>query len=241
MVQVPLEGIARGGKEKVRLRKRETCPACRGSGAKAGTQPKKCESCGGTGRRVTSRRDAGVMFQSITSCTACYGRGETIEQPCPECKGEREVEREETLTVNIPPGVEEGMVLRIPGHGLPSRDAGGGAGDLFVIVQSAPDPRFQRDGADLWHREEMSVVDAVLGTSLQVPTLNGSVRVTVPPGTQPDSVLRLKGKGLPHFGTKGRGDLFLRINVRIPEKLGSEEHKLWERLRAVARSEKRSA
>jgi molecular chaperone DnaJ len=241
VVRVPLEGIARGGQEKVRLKKRETCPACRGSGAKAGTQPKKCESCGGTGRRVTSRRDAGVMFQSITSCVACYGRGETIEQPCPECKGAGEVEREETLTVNIPPGVEEGMVLRVPGHGLPSRDAGGGAGDLFVVVQSAPDPRFQRDGADLWHREEMSVVDAVLGTSLQVPTLNGNVKVTVPPGTQPDSVLRLKGKGLPHFGTKGRGDLFLRIQLRIPDKLGSEERKLWERLRAVGRSEKQSA
>ena len=107
------------------------------------------------------------------------------------------------------------------------------------MVQTAPDARFERDGTNLWHREEIPVADAVLGTRLDIPTLNGPVKVTIPAGTQPDSVLRLKQKGLPEFGGKRRGDLFLRLNVRIPEKLGAEERKLWERLRTVARAEKR--
>jgi molecular chaperone DnaJ len=188
---------------------------------------------------VTSRKDAGVTIQQITTCPSCRGRGELIEQPCPGCNGYREVEREETLTVNIPVGVEEGMALRVPGHGLPSPSAAGVAGDLFVVVQTAPDPRFERDGAQLWHREELSVADAVLGTSLDVLTLNGPVKVTVPPGTQPNSILRLKGKGLPEFASKRRGDLLLRMEVRVPERLGAEERKLWERLRAITKKEKR--
>jgi molecular chaperone DnaJ len=130
------------------------------------------------------------------------------------------------------------MALRVPGHGLPSHDAGGTAGDLYVVVRTAPDTRFERDGTNLWHREEIPVTDAVLGTSLDALTLNGRLRVTIPPGTQPNSVLRLKGKGLPEFGGKGRGDLFLRVDVRMPEKLSAEERKLWERLRAIAKKEK---
>jgi molecular chaperone DnaJ len=239
LVQVPLERIATGGEEDVRVRRRQSCPTCHGSGAKPGTQPKRCDACGGTGQRVTSRRDAGVAIQQITTCPSCRGRRELIEQPCPECNGRREVEREEKLTVNIPAGVEEGMALRIPGRGLPSRDARGAAGDLFVVIQSAPDSRFERDGADLWHREEISVADAVLGTGLDVPTLNGPVKVTIPPGTQSDSILRLRRKGLPEFGRKKQGDLYLRVAVRIPEKLGAEERKLWERLRTVEKAAKR--
>jgi len=239
MVQIPLERVATGGKETVRLARPQTCPTCQGSGAKAGTQPKRCEACSGTGQHVTSRKDAGVTFQQITTCSTCRGRGKLIEQPCAECGGHREVEREETLTVNIPAGAEEGMALRVPGHGLPSHDASGTAGDLYVVIRTAPDTRFERDGANLWHREEIPVADAVLGTRLDIPTLNGPIKVTIPAGTQPDSVLRLKQKGLPEFGGKKRGDLFLRLNVRIPEKLGTEERKLWERLRTVVKAEKR--
>ena len=238
MVQIPLERVATGGKENVRLRRRQICPTCRGSGAKPGTQPKRCDACGGSGQQVTSRREGGVSIQQITTCPSCRGRRELIDQPCPDCNGDREVEREETLTVNIPAGVEEGMALRIPGHGLPSPDAGGAVGDLFVVVRTAPDTRFERDGANLWHREEVSVADAVLGASLDIPTLNGRLKVNVPAGTQPNSVLRLRGKGLPEFGGKKRGDLYLRVNVRVPEKLGSEERKLWEHLRTIAKKEK---
>jgi molecular chaperone DnaJ len=127
------------------------------------------------------------------------------------------------------------MALRVPAHGLPSPEPGGPPGDLYVVVRSAPDERFARTGADLWRTETLSVADAVLGTQIEVPTLNGAVEVTVPPGTQPGEVLRLRGKGLPVFGGRGRGDLNLRIEVRIPERLSAEERELYERLRALAR------
>lgn len=237
-VEVPLEKVMTGGRETVHLTRPETCPACRGSGAKPGTQPKRCESCGGSGQHVAGRREGGVMFQKITTCAACGGHGQVIEEVCPECGGRGEVEREEKLTVNVPVGVEEGMALRAPGHGLPSREAGGAPGDLFVVVRSLPDSRFERAGIDLWHREWVQIADAVLGTTLEVPTLDGRATVTIPPGSQPDAVLRLRGKGLPEFGRKKRGDLFLRLGVKVPEKLLPEERKLWERLRAVGRKDK---
>jgi molecular chaperone DnaJ len=173
------------------------------------------------------------MFQQITTCAACHGRGSIIEQPCTECHGTGEVERDETLTVTIPVGVEEGTALRIPGHGLPSREHGGTPGDLFVVVRSAPDPRFERHGADLWRSETLEIPDAVLGTELAVPTLDDPITVTVKAGTQPGTVLRLHGKGLPVFGGSGRGELYVRVQVRVPEHVSREERKLYGRLRAL--------
>jgi molecular chaperone DnaJ len=129
------------------------------------------------------------------------------------------------------------MALRISGHGLPSPEANGPPGDLFVVVHSAPDVRFERHGADLWHSETVPLVDAVLGTSLDVPTLDGTVTVTIPPGTQPGTVLRLHGKGLPAYGQSSRGSLYLRLRVSVPEQLSAEERQLYERLRTVRQHE----
>ena len=143
---------------------------------------------------------------------------------------------EEALTVTIPVGVEEGMALRVPGHGLPSRDPGGTPGDLLVVVRSTPDARFERHGADLWRLAVVQVTDAILGTRLEVPTLDGHATVTVPPGTQPDTVLRLPHKGLPVFESPERGDLYLRVGVHIPEQLSAEERTLYERLRALKKT-----
>jgi molecular chaperone DnaJ len=143
------------------------------------------------------------------------------------------VQSEEELTVTIPVGAEDGMVLRIPGRGWPSEEAGGPPGNLFVVVHSRPDPRFERRGADLWRAETVSLVDAVLGTTQPVPTLEGSATVTIPAGTQPDTLLRLRGKGLPVFGSKERGDLYVAVRVRVPDQLSAKERKLYERLRAL--------
>lgn len=234
---VPLQRIATGGEEKVRIIRPDTCPTCHGSGAAPGTRPRTCEVCGGTGqqRKVRGKGKGNVVIQQIVTCPACGGRGQVIDRYCPACNGRGEVERQETLSLTVPAGIEEGMALRIPGHGMPSREAGGTRGDLFVVIRSAPDPRFTRDGADLWHTEMISVADAALGTELKVPTLDGTATVTVPPGTQPDAVLRLRGKGLPEFGSKGRGDLYLRLRIHIPEQLAAEERELYERLRAITR------
>jgi molecular chaperone DnaJ len=232
-VTVPLERVLTGGEEPVHLSRPSSCDACHGSGAKAGTEPKFCETCGGSGKQSKSQQKGGVSFQQISTCRACGGRGKVIEQPCPDCAGRGQRLRDETLTVKVPPGVEEGMALRVPGHGLPSREEGGAPGDLFVVIRTAPDTRFERRGADLWRDETIEVADAVLGTKLKAPTLDGGVAAKVPAGTQPDTVLRLHGKGLPHFGSAGRGDFFLRIQVRIPEKLSVEEEALYHRLRAL--------
>lgn len=232
---VPLERILTGGEEKLHYRRLAACPTCRGSRAKPGTQPRKCDKCGGTGRQVKRERQKGVMLQQITTCRACDGEGTLIDQHCPECLGRGRVERDETLSVKIPPGIEEGAALRVSGHGMPSEDARGVPGDLFVIVRNAPDPRFDRVNAELWRTETVGVADAVLGTTLMVPTLDGApVAVTVAPGTQPETVLRLRGKGLPEFGRHRRGDLFVRLKVRVPERPSAEERKLYERLRALA-------
>ena len=233
-ISIPLERVASGGEEKVRLNRPSVCPACRGTGAEGGA-PKACQTCGGSGRvsRSTRREKQHVVIQQISVCPTCQGRGSIIEHPCRKCHGSGEVELEEDLTVKIPRGVEEGMALRIPGKGMPSSEAGGLPGDLFVVVRSRRDPRFERSGADLLRQETIPLIDAVLGATLQVPTLDGSVNVTIPPGTQPGALLRLKEKGLPEFGNGRHGELYLRIEVRVPEKLSREERELYERLRDI--------
>ncbi len=232
---VPLEQVASGGEETVQLHRPAACSSCHGTGAKSGTEPRVCKACSGTGQKVRSRHEGGVSFQQISICSDCGGRGRFIDSPCAECDGRGEISHREKLKVKIPPGVEEGMALRVPGHGMPSPDAGGQPGDLFVVVHTAPDSRFERLGADLLQVRTIEVADAVLGSKLCVPTLNGRVEAMVPPGTQPDTVLRLRGKGLPEFGDGRRGDLLLRLQVRIPKRLSRRERQLYDGLRAVDR------
>jgi molecular chaperone DnaJ len=230
---VPLERIARGGEETVRYRRIGPCDACKGSGAKPGTRPRACPGCAGTGEKSATRREQGVTIRRVSTCPDCGGRGSVIDQPCAACAGTGEAAREESLVVKIPPGAEDGLALRVPGRGYAGADARAAAGDLLVVVRAAPDARFERRGADLWRLQEIDVADAVLGAEIAVPTLDGSIAVKVPPGTQPDSQLRLRGKGLPRFGARGRGDLYLRLAVRLPERLSAEERSLWARLRAL--------
>ena len=232
---VPLEKINSGGDETVRFNRPVTCASCHGTGAKPGTEPRKCAACNGTGQQVTTRKESKeqgtISFQQITTCPVCHGQGSFIDHPCGSCNGSGEINRDDKLKVTIPAGVDEGTALRIPGHGLPSPDSSGPPGDLYVVVRSKPDSRFERRGADLWRLEHLEIPDAVLGTKIQVPTLDGPVEVKVPAGSQPDEVLRLKGKGLPVFGAPMRGDLNIRLQVHIPEKLTSEEKELYTQLR----------
>jgi molecular chaperone DnaJ len=177
-----------------------------------------------------------VLVQQVTACTVCGGRGIIIDDPCPYCKGTGDVTRAEKVKVSIPPGIDEGTTLRIPRHGMRAPEAGGVpgdayVGDAYVIVQSTADPRFERRGADLWHVEEIEVADAVLGTSRIVPTLDGEVSVDVSPGTQPGTVMRLAGKGLPHSNGTERGDLCVAIAVRVPQILTDRQRQVWEALR----------
>jgi molecular chaperone DnaJ len=232
-LMIPLERVATGGTEVLHFKRRVACAACKGTGADPGVPPRTCSECQGSGRKAVTERQAGFTFQQITTCPRCQGRGEIVDKPCAKCRGSGHTDQDETLKVKIPQGVEEGMVLRISQHGQPSPTPGGKPGDLFVVVHSKADSRFERQGADLWRTEELELEDAVLGASLKVPTLDGKVAVTIPPGTQPGEVLRLHGKGLPEFGHARHGDYYLRLQVVIPRTLNGEEQQLYERLRKL--------
>ncbi len=237
-ITVPLERVLSGGEETVHVGRPVSCQACQGSGAKAGTKPRTCSKCGGSGQLVRSQRKEGVSLQQITTCPDCGGRGNFIDNPCPECGGKGEISRDEVLTLRIPVGVEDGTALRVPGHGLPAEKPGIPPGDLFVLIHAADDLRFERHGRDLYRVETVDVADAVLGTSIDVPTLDGLVSIKVAPGTQPDSLLRLHGKGLPRFGGGARGDLYVRVQVHIPERLSERQRRLFEQVKAAGERKK---
>lgn len=232
---IPLEKVNTGGDETVRFNRPVSCPDCHGSGLQAGTETRECVACGGSGKQVTSRQEkkgqGSISVQQITVCPVCHGQGKFIDHPCGTCGGRGEINEDDNLKVTIPAGVDEGTALRIPGHGMPSRSAGGAPGDLYVIVRSKPDSRFERHGANLWRQELIEIPDAVLGTKIKVPTLDGQIEVKVPAGSQADEVLRLKGKGLPVFGAPMRGDMNIRLGVNIPKKLTREEKDLYQKLR----------
>ena len=234
---IPLEKVNSGGEELVHFSRPVVCSRCKGSGAEPGTEPRKCDACQGSGRQVTmrdeSKKRGTIRFQQVSTCPVCHGQGIFVDHPCKQCGGTGKQHKEDKLKVTIPAGVEEGMSLRIPGHGLPSDEASGESGDLYVVVRTASHPAFVRRGPDLWMTQPLEIPDAVLGTTLKIATLDGHVDVKVAAGTQPDEVLRLRGKGLVKFGGYGRGDINIRLLLRVPEHLGKEEKALYERLREM--------
>jgi len=238
-LEIPLERVLRGGEETVRYGRLQRCRVCDGSGAAPGHPPAPCKECGGSGQKAVTQRQGGITLTQITTCPACRGRGRIIDTPCSGCGGTGETEVTTELRVHVPVGAEDGMVLRIEGRGMPPPVPGGEPGDLLVVLRTAADARFERDGADLWRTETIEISDAVLGTELDVPTLEGSLRIRVPPGTQPGEVLRLRGKGLPTFGRAERGDLYVTVRVHIPERLSREQRALFEQLRKLERRGRR--
>lgn len=230
-LRLPLARVVTGGRETIRFQSPTLCSLCGGSGAKPGTSPRRCPECQGSGRKVVTRSIQGMEVQTLGTCPRCSGRGTLIDAPCPRCQGRGRALEERAVTLNLPVGVDDGAVLVARGQGLPSEVAGGAPGDLRVHVVTEPDPRFERRGADLLRVETVSVSDAVLGTRKQVPTLEGPVRLKIPPGTQPGQTLRLKGKGLPRPGGAGRGDLLVTVRVRVPRDLSQEERAHYEGLK----------
>jgi len=221
--ELSLEDIVKPTEKTITFYKNEVCPTCRGEGTKPGTSKITCPVCKGKG----------VVYQSAgfirfgQTCLECKGEGWIISKPCPECKGQGFVRKKKTLTVKIPAGIKNGSSLRIRGEG---EQAPGGAGDLYVTVKIKPHPLFKREGDDLLAETKISLVKAVLGGEIEVPTLDGKVKMSLPSGTQPQTLFRLKGKGLPNLHSSRRGDLFVRVNVEIPKKLSSREKALFEEL-----------
>jgi molecular chaperone DnaJ len=200
------------------------CETCTGSGAKPGTTPSACSTCGGHGKVRASQG----FFTIERTCHACQGRGEVISDPCGDCKGQGRVQRERTLSVNIPAGVEDGTRIRLAGEG----EAGlrsGPAGDLYIFLSIQQDAFFQRDGSDVFCRAPISMVKAAVGGHIDVPTLEETVtRVKIPAGTESGKQFRLKGKGMPVLRTKMMGDLYIQVDVETPKNLTKKQRELLE-------------
>jgi molecular chaperone DnaJ len=221
-LEITLEEAFRGKSATIKMPTSVTCEACSGSGARAGSKPVTCRTCGGHGR---VRAQQG-FFAIERTCPTCHGRGQTIDNPCDKCSGSGRLTRERTLSVNVPAGVEDGTRIRLTGEGEAGM-RGGPTGDLYIFLAVKPHPVFQRDGADLYCRVPISMVQAALGGDFTIRTLDGAEsRVTVPEGAQSGRQLRIRGKGMPILRSRDSGDLFVQLNVETPQNLTRRQREL---------------
>ncbi len=234
-VKLTLEEVAHGVEKKIKVKRQSQCGACHGSGAENGTAFSECPTCGGVGRvRQVVNTMLGQMVSEST-CPTCNGTGKRIRSVCKSCNGEGITAQEEVLSINIPAGVEEGMQLSMQGKGnYPPRGGRDGIpGDLLIVVEETNDSPLKRDGKNVHYDLFLSFPDAALGTQVEVPTIDGKVRITVEEGTQSGKILRLKGKGIKDIQGYGIGDQLIHINIWTPTQLTKEERKTLEKLRGT--------
>jgi len=227
-LEITLEEAARGMTAQLRIPRLEACDTCKGSGAAAGSQPETCSTCSGSGQ---VRYQQG-FFSVARTCHVCRGAGRVIKNPCPDCNGTGRVEREKQLEVKIPAGVETGSRLRVSGEGEAGTQ-GGPSGDLYVVIHVAEHEQFERQGSNLYEAVPITFAQAALGAEIMVKTLDEDEKVKVPMGTQTGTVFRLRGKGMPVLGGRGRGDLFVSVTVITPTTLTREQRRLLEQLAEV--------
>ena len=236
-VELTLEEAARGGDKEIHLARSEKCTDCGGSGAKAGTKPLSCPDCRGTGQKQDVKMRKDVRLVTVTTCARCQGRGQIVESPCPICQGSGYRFLPHRLKVKVPPGIDDGMIIRLPGQGEANAN-GGPPGDLLIHPHVRRHPIFERHGDDLYLVQSLTFPDAALGRTLHVTGLGGeTLQVAVPAGTQSGTALRLNGKGMPKVGEKGKGDLFVVVEVRTPADLSDRERALLRELAELQRSQ----
>jgi molecular chaperone DnaJ len=228
-VRLTLTEVALGVKKSIKIKSPERCTACHGNGAKAGTQPTTCGACGGRGEVRRAARSMFGQFISVAPCPTCNGEGTLVLEPCEVCRGEGRVRGERSVSVDIPAGVSSNNYLTLRGLGA-AGPRGGPSGDLLVMIDIKEDERFERQGDDLIYDLPLSFSQAALGGEHVVPTPYGEEDLRVPPGTQPETVLRLRGKGFPVLGKEGEGDLLVRVHVWTPERLTEEQERLFREL-----------
>lgn len=226
-VQISLNDVATGVEKKLKVNKLVACSHCGGSGAKDSSSIKTCTTCGGSGIVTQVQRTILGSMQTQSYCPSCNGTGRVITDKCRHCSGEGVVRAEEIIPINIPAGIEDGMQFTVRGKGNAARN-GGIAGDLIVLVEEEPHEELIRDGSDLIYNLMLDLPTAILGGTVEIPTITGKVKVKIDKGTQPNKVLRLRNKGLPHLQAYGTGDLLVNINVYIPENLSADERKTFE-------------
>jgi molecular chaperone DnaJ len=223
-----LEEIAAGVTKRIRLKRSKTCETCRGTGAARGGRSK-CPDCRGQGQVRQVRSSLFGQFVSVTACPRCHGEGEVVHDPCLQCRGEGAITDVATIDVKVPAGVAEGQYLTLRGEGNAGR-LGGPSGDLLVILREKAHDVFARDGEDLLLELPVGLPLLALGGKIEVPTLDGQAKLSIPGGTQPERVMRLRGKGLPRLRGGGAGDLLVRLRVVVPTKLNAREKDLLEEL-----------
>lgn len=232
-VKLDLSEIANGVEKKLKVKKYVECKHCSGSGAANGSSHSTCSTCRGTGQVTRISNTILGQMQTSSPCPTCEGEGKIITNKCAHCAGEGIVRDDEVITLNIPAGVEEGMQLSVSGRGNAAR-RGGINGDLLVVIEEEKHPELIREGSDLIYNLLLSVPDAILGAPVEIPTIDGKVKVKVDAGTQPGKILRLRGKGLPEVNSYNRGDLLVYINVYIPKDVSKDDRKVVEKLKESA-------
>lgn len=229
-VKLTLQEIANGVEKKIKVKKYNSCHHCNGTGAENGSSYTDCGTCRGTGQVTRISNTILGQMQTSSTCPTCQGEGRIITHKCAQCNGEGLLRNDEVVTIKIPAGVEEGMQLSVSGKGNAAR-RGGINGDLLVLIEEEKHIELIREGHDLIYNLTLTVPDAILGAPVEIPTIEGKVKVKIEPGTQPGKILRLKGKGLPEVNGYYRGDLMVRINVYIPAEVSRDEAKIVEKLR----------
>jgi molecular chaperone DnaJ len=228
-IKMNYEEIAKGVTKQIRVKKYVSCNVCNGSGAKDKNSVHTCSTCGGSGQvRKVSNTFLGQM-QTVTTCPTCNGEGTTITHKCGNCKGEGRVYGEETVSIDIPAGVQEGMQLSVGGRGN-AGERGGANGDLLILIEEEPHAELHRDGINVGHELFISFTDAVFGTQVEVPTIDGRAKIKIPAGTQSGKIFRLKGKGFPAVNSYERGDQLISVNVWTPQNLSIEEKAILEKM-----------
>ena len=221
-VSVSFTEAAFGCEKSVTLERSEQCPTCKGNGCAPGTTPEICPDCHGTGTVQTRRQTPMGVFASNGPCRKCGGTGRLIHQPCPDCRGTGAVRKRKTIKVNIPAGIDHGQTISLRGQGNAGKN-GGPAGDLLITVMVQPHELFRRDGVDVFCEAPITFAQAVLGAELEIPTIDGKVKYSIPEGTQTGTVFRLKGKGIPVLNGRGRGDQYVTVTIETPRNLNKEQ------------------
>ena len=224
-MQISFEEAAKGCEKEISINRNESCPGCSGTGAAAGTFREKCSNCGGSGRVRVTQNTAFGQFQTVKACPHCGGAGSFIKTPCQQCGGSGRVRNTRKLIVNVPAGVDNGSRLRMAGEGEGGRN-GGGPGDLFIYISVRPHKLFRREGDNVYMEQTISFAQAALGAEIEVPTLDGNVKLDIPEGTQTGSTFRLRGRGFPKLRGYGKGDQHIRVKVVTPTKLTREQKDL---------------
>ena len=231
-LHIKLEDVFSGIEKEIDIYHHTACPTCKGSGAKPGTSPTRCSACKGSGQISKSQRTILGSFVQVVPCPTCQGSGEVISSPCSTCHGQGRIKKSHKVTVKVPSGIEPGYRLRVAGAG-DAGEKGSPSGDLYIYIHVEPHPHFNRDGEDLYYRTKINFIQAILGDEINIPTLAGEATLKVPPGTQPNTTFKIKGKGLPILNKRETGNLFVLVEVEIPQKLSREQEDLLKKMKAL--------